>query len=79
MTSKIFGSYDKYLKLLEDEFGVRITNKSTEGAFGDSIVIDGEDAPCEDAYKCIAYLKRIAALNDDAFIQNNNLVAVANR
>ena len=70
MTSKIFGSYDKYLKILEDEFGVRITNKSAEGAFGDSIVIDGDDAPCEKAYKCIAYLKRIASLNDDVTDQH---------
>ena len=36
ITSKIFGSYDKYLKRIESEFDVRIINKSSEDAFGDS-------------------------------------------
>lgn len=70
MTAKIFGSFDKYLKRMETEFGVRITNKSIEGAFGDSIVIDGEDAPCDEAYRCISYLKKIASVNDDVTDQH---------
>ncbi|MBQ7714756.1 MAG: PhoH family protein [Clostridia bacterium] len=69
-TSKIFGSYDKNLKRLEAEFGVKISNKSSEGAFGDSIVIDGDDRGCEDAYNCIVYLRKIATLNDDVTDQN---------
>ncbi len=70
VTSKIFGSYDKYLKRIESEFDVRITNKSTEGAYGDSIVIDGEDTNCDAAYKCISYVKRIATLNENVTDQN---------
>ena len=70
MTSKIFGSYDKYLKRIEAEFGVRISNKSTDGAFGDSIVIDGDDTQCDAAYRCISYIKRIASLNENVTDQN---------
>jgi phosphate starvation-inducible PhoH-like protein len=70
MTSKIFGSFDKYLKRIEAEFNVRINNKSAEGAFGDSIVIDGEDAQCDEAYRCISYLKKVAALSDDVTDQH---------
>ncbi|MBR6918207.1 MAG: PhoH family protein [Clostridia bacterium] len=70
MTSKIFGDYDKYLKRIEKEFDVRITNKNPDGAFGDSISIEGDDSPCDLAYKCISYLKKIASANDDVTDQH---------
>lgn len=70
MTAKIFGSYDKNVRRVEDAFGVRITNKNSEDAFGDVIVIDGDDMGCESAYKALQYMKKIASLNDDVTDQN---------
>ncbi len=70
MTAKIFGSYDKNVRRIEDAFGVRITNKNSKDAFGDVICIEGEDKACEDAYKAMSYLKKIATLNDDVTDQN---------
>ncbi len=70
MTAKIFGSYDKNVRRLEDSFGVRITNRNSDEAFGDVIVIDGEDSACENAYKAMVYMKKIATLNDDVTDQN---------
>ena len=65
VTSKIFGAYDKYLKLLEAEFSVKISNKGDQDEFGDSIVIDGNDEGCENAYKCLNYLKKAISLSGD--------------
>lgn len=70
LTLKIFGSYDKNVRRIENEFGVRITNKNVEDAFGDSVIIDGEDVPCENAYNALVYLKKVASLNEDITEQN---------
>lgn len=70
MTAKIFGGYDKHVRRIENEFSVKIKNRAGEDAASDSIMIEGDDAECESAYKTIAYLKRVAAVNDDITDQN---------
>lgn len=65
VTSKIFGAYDKYLKQLETEFDVKISNKSDDDDLGDSIIVEGGDEGCDGAYKCLNYLKKAISLNGD--------------
>lgn len=70
LTLKIFGSFDKNVRKIENEFNVHIYNKSSDEAFGDSVIVEGEDRACSDAYNALMYLKRIAQLNEDITEQN---------
>lgn len=65
MTSKIFGSYDKNVTRLEQEFGVRIYNIQNQSDDGDTIVIEGESENVNQAYDAVSYLKKIAAIGDE--------------
>lgn len=49
---------------------MKIKNRASEDAVGDSIVIEGEDSNCEAAYRVITYLKKIVSVNDDITDQN---------
>ncbi|MBQ7499918.1 MAG: PhoH family protein [Clostridia bacterium] len=70
-TAIIFGSYDANVRAVEDAFGVNITNRSTEKSAGDAIVVSGSDEQAvRDAAAAIAYLKKMARLNDELGVQS---------
>ncbi len=65
ITLKIFGSFDRNTRMIEDTFGVRIYNRANENGLGDTILIEGDDQAVDKAYNALKYLVRVAELNDD--------------
>ncbi|MBE6538733.1 MAG: PhoH family protein [Ruminococcaceae bacterium] len=61
--SKIFGSYDVNVRIMEKRLGVDITNRSDEE--GDAVLIDGDANSVNAAEKAVKYLSKIADYNDD--------------
>lgn len=61
--SKIFGSYDVNVRLIEKRFGVDISSRSDVS--GDAVLIDGDESSVTSAEKAIKYLAKIADYNED--------------
>ena len=61
--SKIFGSYDVNVRLMEKRLGIDISSRSD--AEGDAILIDGEAEAVIAAEKAVKHLSKIAKYNDD--------------
>ena len=61
--SKIFGSYDVNIRLIEQRLSVEISSRS--GNDGDSVIIDGAEDKIEQAAKAISYLEQVALRSDD--------------
>lgn len=64
VTSKVFGSFDKNVRRLEDAFGVRIYNRENESDIGDTILIEGDDTACDKAVSALKYLIKVANLSE---------------
>ena len=64
ITSKVFGSFDKNVRRLEDAFGVRIFNRENDSDIGDTILIEGDDLACDKAVGAIKYLIKVANLSE---------------
>ncbi len=63
-TAKIFGSFDRNARLIEEQFSVSLRNR--ESPSGDSIVIEGADpAVVAAATQCIEYLHGLSAKTDE--------------
>jgi len=58
-TSALFGAFDANIKLLEEAFSVRISNRNTKSPDGDAIVVSGDEASVELAVRALEYLKRM--------------------
>jgi len=63
-TGKIFGSYDSNIRLIENAFDVKITNRDSGEGAGDAIVIKGDEKNAELAASAINYLKNLSRLED---------------
>ena len=61
-TSKIFGSFDCHVKMLEDAFAVDIRNRETDE--GNAIIVDGKEEAVNAAFLALTYLKEVAAIHD---------------
>lgn len=58
-TAALFGAFDANVRIIERSFDVRISNRNSDSASGDAILIVGE-AECADyAAKTLEYLKRM--------------------
>ena len=55
--SEIFGSFDSNIALIEDQFGVRISNRSGDG---NSITVSGDEENIAPAVKTLKYLHKTA-------------------
>ena len=73
-TSVIFGNFDTNVQMIENAFGVRITNRDTERTAGSAIVISGEQENVENAFFALSYLKKLSVLNDCISEQNVDYV-----
>ncbi len=70
--SKIFGSYDVNIRLIEQRLSVEISSRS--GNDGDSVIIDGSEEKIEQAAKTISYLEQVALRSDDVSDSQVNYV-----
>ncbi|MBQ3528774.1 MAG: PhoH family protein [Clostridia bacterium] len=64
MTLRIFGSFDRNIRRVEQAFGVRIYNRGEGDEGGDTVVIEGNDGDTLLAANAIEQLKRVAVMND---------------
>jgi len=66
VTARLFGSFDKNVHRIEDEFEVRIFNVQNQNDDGDTIVVEGEnDGKVGMACDALSYLKRIVAFGEE--------------
>lgn len=73
-TSVIFGNFDENVRQIENEFGVKITNRDTEKTAGTAIVISGESPEVDKAHAVVAYLKKLSVLEENISDQMLNYV-----
>ena len=59
-TSALFGPFDINARMVESAFDVRISNRNTETADGDAILVTGERANVDSAVRTLEYLKHMA-------------------
>ena len=65
ITARLFGNFDRNIRRIEDEFGVRVYNVQNQNDDGDTVVIDGEDQEAVGmAADVISYLKRIVSFGE---------------
>lgn len=58
-TASLFGAFDTNIKIVEDAFGVRVSNRNKDTDSGDAIVVTGESADVKAAVRVLEYLKRM--------------------
>ena len=63
-TARIFGAYDRNIRLIENAFSVRIKNRDSLVAGDSSLVISGE-GDIHSAAKTVEYLKKLTKLEDE--------------
>lgn len=73
MTSRIFGSFDKNIGRIEEEFSVRIYNIQNQNDDGDTIVVEGEEPGVTLAHETLSYLKKIVTIGDELTDQSSRL------
>lgn len=74
-TSVIFGSFDANVRVIENAFGVRVTNRDTEKTAGDAIVITGDDEENVNlAAEAVMYLKKMASFSEELGTQSVDYV-----
>lgn len=70
ITKRIFGNFDCHAKRLEEEFSVRIYNRTDAEAEGDTVIIEGEEPAASQAAEAVQYLKKMAEMGYDLTDQN---------
>lgn len=58
-TAALFGAFDKNIKIVENAFGVRVSNRNNDTDIGDAIVVSGEASDVKAAVRVLEYLKRM--------------------
>ena len=59
-TAALFGAFDRNVKMVEDAFRVRISNRHVGGEAGDAVTVTGDAADVDAATRTLEYLKRMA-------------------
>ena len=58
-TASLFGAFDANIKIVENAFGVRVSNRNNDPDSGDAIVVSGEVHDVKNAVRVLEYLKRM--------------------
>ena len=58
-TAALFGAFDANIKIVENAFGVRVSNRNGDPDVGDAIVVSGEGSDVKNAVRVLEYLKRM--------------------
>ena len=64
-TGALFGAFDVNARLIEKEFDVRITNRSSSTDSGDALVVIGDSDGVEKAARVLEYLKRMTGNGEE--------------
>ena len=63
-TSALFGPFDMNVRMIENAFDVRISNRNKETTDGDAIVVEGNASSVDKACRTLEYLKHMAGAGD---------------
>ena len=63
-TAAIFGAFDVNVKMIEESFGVRISNRDPSSDHGDCITVTGESEACDMAARTLEYLKHMSGAGE---------------
>ncbi len=58
-TASLFGAFDANIKIIENAFDVRVSNRNKDTETGDAIVVSGESSAVKSAVRALEYLKRM--------------------
>ena len=58
-TAALFGAFDANIKIVENAFGVRVSNRNKDTEIGDAIVVSGESTDVKNAVRVLECLKRM--------------------
>ena len=58
-TAALFGAFDTNIKIVENAFNVRVSNRNKDTDSGDAIVVTGEPQDVKSAVRVLEYLKRM--------------------
>lgn len=58
-TAALYGAFDANIRIVENAFGVRVSNRNKDTDSGDAIVVTGESADVKAAVRVLEYLKRM--------------------
>ena len=58
-TAALFGAFDTNIKIVENAFNVRVSNRNKDTDSGDAIVVTGEPQDVKAAVRVLEYLKRM--------------------
>ena len=74
VTARLFGSFDKNVRRIEEAFGVRISNTQNQSDDGDTILISGDGDAVSMAADALDYLKRIVSFGEEPTDQSVDYV-----
>ena len=64
-TCAMFGAFDANVKLVEQAFDVRISNRNSDDSAGDAILVTGDGENVNKAARTLEYLKRMIFFEGD--------------
>ena len=65
ITGRLYGSFDKNARRIEEAFGVKMYNRQSPDSGGDSIVLSGEPEAVTHAAEAVEYLRGVAEYNEE--------------
>ncbi len=65
MTLRIFGSFDRNVRRIEQAFGVRIYNRNEGEEGADTVIVEGNEGDTLLAASTLEQLKKVAAMNEN--------------
>lgn len=74
ITSSIFGPFDINVNVIQETFNVKIINRPLDNSVGDCILISGNSDDVSKAYEVLAYLNKMAQMNNPITEQTLNYV-----
>lgn len=64
ITNRVFGSFDRNLRRIENSFGVRIYNRGDNDGMGDNVTVEGHEGAVALACETLEHLKSFATVGD---------------
>ncbi len=65
ITGRLFGSFDKNARRIEEAFGVKMYNRQSPDSAGDAIVLSGDAEDVARAAEAVEYLRGVAEYNEE--------------
>ena len=58
-TASLFGAFDANIKIVENAFNVKVSNRNNNSEIGDAIIVSGDAGDVKNAVRVLEYLKRM--------------------